>query len=161
MDEPIDEASRDRFLTLSPDLTLLMWLHMIHQRNAQYQDMRAEGIFSQEDFEGDPRDISSQSLQLSIRVTELVIIRIWHVMKTIQEVLGHRPHPRLHDIFAHVEPGLAALYQFNRQSGRPILEQVIDVYNKSLREQLGEQELQRVISAPRGEQHRQIPTRAD
>lgn len=44
MDEPIDPRSRDRFLQLYSDVTLVMWLRMIEERNRQYQAMQNTGI---------------------------------------------------------------------------------------------------------------------
>lgn len=136
MDEPISPDSRDHFLALSPDVTLLAWLDILEERNVQYERMRKEGVFTTDDFEGDRRDPSDEGLQLPIRIPEGVVTRLYHNMDKIQHQLRMYPQSTLHQVFAQVEPGLAEMYQTFRHSGKPIVSQIQDLYEMSLRDQL-------------------------
>lgn len=153
MDEPIASASRDRFLQLAPDLTCLQWLSALAARNRKYESMQMEGIFSQEELTGDPRQPHELGLQLPIRLPRSCITQIYNTMVKIQDRLRSHPQSTLHEIFAHVEPALADLYYRTRSSGKPINEQMLDVYNQSMKYIVGDQGIQKLQVAMPNEQH--------
>lgn len=146
MDRPIHPDSRDHFLALSPDLTLLEWLKALEQRNRKYEALREQNIFTQEDYQGDP---GSEGLQLPITIPDLLIKRLYHTMVKMQNFMRQHPSATLHDIFADIQPALATAYHSSRLSGQPILEQVDALYDKTMREHLGD------IKKPKTQDERQ------
>lgn len=136
MDQPIHPDSRNHFLSLLPDLTLLEWLKVLEQRNRKYRALRKENIFTQEDYEGDPRDPGGEGLQLPIRIPKSCIKRLYKTMVKIQAIMTENANATLHDIFARVQPALAEAYHKQRHSGKSILEQVYNMYELTMKQHL-------------------------
>lgn len=135
MDEPISKEYRKKFLQLTPEVAVLNWLKALHDKNKEYLLLQSQGIFSQQEFSGNPQSQDSakrKGLHLPIAFLPREVINLYNKLLKLNEYLSKHPNATHRELFAEIEPTLEAHYTgVQQQTGDNPLDCIHALYKES------------------------------